>query len=632
MGERIAAEVARQRNITNKAYRWLGRDEPNRLEPECWPVMKPSFKLRPGAKIFTIGSCFARNIESHLADQGFDIPMKRFDFGSRSGADAGGYMNKYTPAAIYQELRWAYDIMTRDGVVREEDVKPLFVEREDGHVYDLHTHSQKSETFETALERRQGIYQTFKEAFSSEAVVITLGMVETWWDEQSQLYVHTMPYLLTRNAMPRFRFERMNFMDCYQYLNKTLDLLDSTGRKNYLITTSPVALARTFSEDDILIANTYSKSVLRAVAGQVVEERDNVDYFPSFESVMLTKQGYVWEDDLAHVSYNFVGRIMQRVSQFYVDASAQPAQAGGDVTGPHADAELLFTGVMQYGDLPKAGEIFQSLKFDPLTSKNVLFHTQAARLLMKQDKREGALAHARKAVTTLSTFKREQVLAGEVLRWAGALDESNDFLTRMFDSVADTPEPLLQILRVARQYLAPQETLDWSKRYFKAGLAYAATEILNADLQLELGLKSEAVESFRKAIALDPENHQPYVRLGNLLIDMQRPAEAVEPFQKAAGLDPANFQLRRRLAFVLMETGRIKEAVTQFGEAARLAPDDAKAHASYARALRKVGESEKALGEFKIAQRLDPNDASIDNIIAQLEKQVGDGASMAAAR
>ena len=275
----------------------------------------------------------------------------------------------------------------------------------------------------------------------SEAVVITLGMIETWWDLQSQLYVHTMPYLLTRNAMPRFQFERLNFQTCYDYVIKTLDLLDSTGRKNYLITTSPVALARTFSEDDILIANNYSKSVLRAVAGQVVEERDNVDYFPSYESVMLTKQGYVWEDDLAHVSYNFVGRIVNRVSEFYVDANARPAsQVASEITGANADAELLFTGVMQYGDVAKAGEIFQSLKFDPLISDNPLFHTQVARLLMKQGKREPALAHARKAAATLSTFKREQVLAAEALRWAGAVDESNEFLQRVFESVADTPE------------------------------------------------------------------------------------------------------------------------------------------------------------------------------------------------
>ncbi|MEM1201298.1 MAG: hypothetical protein AAGI06_18500, partial [Pseudomonadota bacterium] len=57
---------------------WPSRLAPeNRIEPLCKPGFKPNFHLEPGEKIFTIGSCFARNIEKALATRGFDVVTRR---------------------------------------------------------------------------------------------------------------------------------------------------------------------------------------------------------------------------------------------------------------------------------------------------------------------------------------------------------------------------------------------------------------------------------------------------------------------------------------------------------------------------------------------------------------------------
>jgi hypothetical protein len=36
---------------------------------------KPKFEIKSGAKIYTIGSCFARNVEMMLKDKGFNLPV-----------------------------------------------------------------------------------------------------------------------------------------------------------------------------------------------------------------------------------------------------------------------------------------------------------------------------------------------------------------------------------------------------------------------------------------------------------------------------------------------------------------------------------------------------------------------------
>ena len=40
------------------------------FDGEIWPEVEPGFKLQAGQTVFTIGSCFARTIEDHLARLG----------------------------------------------------------------------------------------------------------------------------------------------------------------------------------------------------------------------------------------------------------------------------------------------------------------------------------------------------------------------------------------------------------------------------------------------------------------------------------------------------------------------------------------------------------------------------------
>ena len=60
---RFSAEQAIENRKTNRYGSWGDRASPNRVEPVAKPGFDVPFKIQPGSKIFTVGSCFARNVE-----------------------------------------------------------------------------------------------------------------------------------------------------------------------------------------------------------------------------------------------------------------------------------------------------------------------------------------------------------------------------------------------------------------------------------------------------------------------------------------------------------------------------------------------------------------------------------------
>jgi tetratricopeptide (TPR) repeat protein len=134
-------------------------------------------------------------------------------------------------------------------------------------------------------------------------------------------------------------FQRLDFASAFQTVDAAVRLVLATRPgKKILLTTSPVPLGRTFTDTDVIMANMYSKSVLRAVAEEITVKYPAVDYFPSYETVMLTDRRLAWTDDLRHVRDDLVGRIVERVSGAYFPASRE--------TGPraaYAEARMLLS-------------------------------------------------------------------------------------------------------------------------------------------------------------------------------------------------------------------------------------------------------------------------------------------------
>jgi uncharacterized protein (DUF2225 family) len=83
---------------------------------------------------------------------------------------------------------------------------------------------------------------------------------------------------------------------------------------------SPVPLNATYVPQNVWTSTTYSKAVLRAVAGDVSKELAYVDYFPSYEIITCPQvQGRYFEDDLREVKDVGVRHVMKIFGRHYFE-------------------------------------------------------------------------------------------------------------------------------------------------------------------------------------------------------------------------------------------------------------------------------------------------------------------------
>lgn len=593
MRGRVSVEAARQTAATNKRSRSRGRSAENFLEPECWPVLQPKFRFEPGVRLFTIGSCFARNMERHMALLGFQIPTMQIDpkyslinaASSQGGSDpiVSAIFNKYTPPSIYQELKWAYDIRNRDDRVRESDCQPLFLNAENGQVCDLHVFPIELVDYQLAIERRQAVYTVFRQAFDAEVVIITLGLIEAWWDSKSDLYALKLPDQEFRFPSGRFFYERLMFAQCYDFLCKALDLLDSTGKKKHLLTASPVVLQRTFTRDDVIVANMYSKSVLRAVAGQISSERENVDYFPSFESVILTKQNYVWSDDLMHVSDGFVSRIADRVAVAY--AGRPLAEEGPRLKqSGTSDAAQTFADVMLSGDYERGARKFAEFEGDSLGVKDGNFHVAAAFLMQQKGDKSQALQHARLAIERRGLKLVLLYRLVGVLRWAGESEVARELHDKVVARCVAAPRNALVIMNWLSQRGDFQNAVRFGERVATLGAGLAELDLQLAKIYNQAGRLDDAVRVLRRAIAVKSEHALAHFMLGVALLSTRSEADAppiskvqesegISELERAAELDPGNDRYLRQLARAYRMAGMSTKAAQVARQLRKLAAD-----------------------------------------------------------
>jgi tetratricopeptide (TPR) repeat protein len=320
----------------------------NRLQPEVWPALRPTFKLSGSAKIFTIGSCFARNIEEHLQRLGCDVPMLRFGVprDEFSGKRLNGILNRYTPVSILQIVEWTADIQRRGGIPTEQDCLRFAMQMPDGRWMDLDITTTAAVTCERLIERRQQIFETFQHAFSSDCVTITLGLIEAWRDTVLNAYCLQQPVGPAFKEDGRFVPELLSYEKSLSCVQSAIDIIRSFNPAvKILITTSPVPLGSTFLPMDVITATTYGKSVLRAVSGAVQMNNAETDYFPSYETVTLTKTWDIWEDDLLHPTDAIVGRIVASLVSAYFEAADEQRvlyqQVYTKVAGGNASPDVI---------------------------------------------------------------------------------------------------------------------------------------------------------------------------------------------------------------------------------------------------------------------------------------------------
>ena len=128
---------------------------------------------------------------------------------------------------------------------------------------------------------------------------------------------------------------------------------------------------------------------------------------------------------------------------------------------------------------------------------------------------------------------------------------------------------------------------------------------------VETGNQQEAIDHFRKALALKPDFARAYYNWGTVLSNTGQPKEAIERFRQALEYDPDYLSARYNLGTELYQIGQLSEAIVQLKKAVALNPNFAWAHVNLGEALALSGESAEALKQLEQALRLKSDSAEI---------------------
>jgi hypothetical protein len=346
--EQMSATAAYANARTNKLR---GYPSPkrggDRLYPLASPSAKPSFKMAPTDTVFTIGSCFARNVEAAIEGAGLTVTSNETDLGpvGDSLGFVANFFNKYSIHSIYNDLKWALERDTYPG----DDV--IYAMPKKGLYADLQLGMPKLEfPLDEIRDFRNRYLDVIARARDADVVIITLGYVETWYDTKLAIYLNTSPPQPLVKADPdRFEFRVLSYNDVLDALHDVHALLlkHRTKPLKMLVTISPVPLLSTFRDIDVLVANTYSKAVQRAAIDEFIRDAEGVDYFPSYEFVILSNPNIAWaRGDYRHVNPDLVARIMSNVITQYVVSDAADLGGKGKVgvttTALQSSARMLY--------------------------------------------------------------------------------------------------------------------------------------------------------------------------------------------------------------------------------------------------------------------------------------------------
>jgi len=281
------------------------------IEQYFKPYFKPKFKidLSQNKTVYTIGSCFAREIEDCLQELGYNVPTKRYT--APEEVSIGGRpnfgLNQFNPGCMGQIIMSS---------LSDEKIQPCVYRTKQGKLIDLLLRDSPTVSINRIFQRHEEISNLYEGLKTAECLVLTLGLTECWYDTEQNLWLNRAPPIdeNTLNSN-RFQFRILDYNECIRALDSALSTLNDFGVK-VVVTVSPVPLQTTFTNEDCVVANELGKSTLRAVAGHFASKYEHIDYFPAYE--MVRHLGIsAYRDDNVHVRYDLIKIITEFMINSY---------------------------------------------------------------------------------------------------------------------------------------------------------------------------------------------------------------------------------------------------------------------------------------------------------------------------
>ena len=293
-------------------------------------LYRPKFAIDRATQVAAHGSCFAQHIVKELQARRYTVidaepappgltgeAASRFGFGLYSARTG----NIYTARQLRQLAGEAFDRFEPQDAIWEKD----------GRFYDALRPSVEPNGFaDPELVAQHRKYHLRRVAFvlrTAEIFLFTLGLTEVWTHKASGTAYPTAPGTIAGRYDPdQHALANLTFKDVHDDMKAFFRIAKRANPKlKFLLTVSPVPMTATAGGRHVLEANGYSKAVLRAVAGQLAQENDDVDYFPSYEIVTGPQaKGAYYRDNLRQVTPDGVARVMDI---FFAAQEGMPAVA-----------------------------------------------------------------------------------------------------------------------------------------------------------------------------------------------------------------------------------------------------------------------------------------------------------------
>ncbi len=296
-------------------------------------IYRKKWALSADDKIATAGSCFAQHISRYMRAENYNVldlepsPQWIASTGTSSldhtsldqkTAQKFGYRmysarfgNIYTVHQLLQLLQEAFDIWHPKEAIWEKDGRYFDALRPSVEPRGLDSKA------EVEIHRKAHLAKVRAMFLSMDVFVFTLGLTEAWVHKSSGTIYPTAPGTIAGSFdSDVFAFKNFGFveiMDAFVEFEKLLRKVRKTSSPvRILLTVSPVPLTATAANRHVLQSTIYSKSVLRAVTGELEEKFPNIDYFPSFEIVTNpASRGIFYNENLRTVRDEGVEIVMK---------------------------------------------------------------------------------------------------------------------------------------------------------------------------------------------------------------------------------------------------------------------------------------------------------------------------------
>ncbi|MEM6303202.1 MAG: GSCFA domain-containing protein [Pseudomonadota bacterium] len=315
MSDDAAPPISPYQGLEARAFWRAGVVEAGAYPPP--DIYRPKFDIYKGMAVFTAGSCFAQHVGRTLSQAGYNVidtePLPKSvpaEIANRHGYGlyCARFGNIYTTRQFRQLLEEAFGSFVPADAVWERD----------GSFYDALRPNMTPGGLPSAdlvREARASHLRAVQEAVAqANMVVFTLGLTEAWVHSESGTVYPTAPGTIAgrvdRQVHSFVNFRAAEIRRDFLAVRKMFQAANPDVK--FLLTVSPVPLTATASGDHVLPATIYSKSVLRTVAGELSEDFDDIDYFPSFEIVSShPSAGKFFEPNMRTVRPKAVRQVMR---------------------------------------------------------------------------------------------------------------------------------------------------------------------------------------------------------------------------------------------------------------------------------------------------------------------------------